>query len=66
MVSDLLLTVIQPSIGIITAALQLQRGGINLSNKNNISNPISSDCPMANPPSVPELLKELEVIKGSL
>ena len=40
----------QPSIGIVTAALQLQRGGINLSNNNDISNPTFSDRPTANLP----------------
>ena len=38
----------QPSIGIVTAALQLQQGGINLSNNNDISNPILSDRPTVN------------------
>ena len=38
----------QPSIGTVTAALQLQRGGINLSNNNDISNSILSDRPTAN------------------
>ena len=42
--------IIQPSIGIVTAALQLQRGGIHLSSNNDISNPVSSDRPVANPP----------------
>ena len=38
----------QPSIGTLTATLQLQRGGINLSKNNDISNTILNDCPTAN------------------
>ena len=58
--------VTQFSIGTVTAALQLQQGGINLSNKNDISNPISSDRPMANPPlGAPSIDQSIPVITQS-
>ena len=38
----------QDSIGTVTATLQMQRGGINLSNNNDISNSSFSDRPMVN------------------
>ena len=56
----------QPSIGIVTAALQLQRGGINLSNNNDISNPTLSDRPTANLPlGAPSTDQSIPVITQS-